>query len=432
MSKGYQIASKKEREALGRFVAEQGEALAPLVELIAAGQMAVDELVAQLGRATLETVLELSAREVAGPAHAGRRGGEVRRHGRQGGVVVMSGQKVRVTKPRLRRRGGGAGAEVPIPAYAAMQHSGGLRERLLGIMMRGVSTRDYEAVIPQMAQRCGVSRSAVSREFAEASADALRQVCEQRFDGVDLLIIYIDGKRFGAHHVIAAVGVDREGNKHVLGLTEGATENAVVVRDLLADLVARGVVPGRKRLFVIDGSKALRAGIDAVYGAENPVQRCRKHKRENVMGYLPREMQRQTSITVAAAWKLEPKAGMGRLEQLAEWLEHTHPRAAASLREGLEETFTINRLGLTTALCRCLATTNVIESTFAGVEHRSGRVTRWRSGEMALRWAAAAGLHTARGFRKIMGYRDLWMLEAALGPDQKRGGPPLDKERMAA
>jgi transposase-like protein len=420
---------------LRQFLAKEGAVLLPMVELIEAGQVAVEELVGQLGQATLEAVLAISAEQVAGPPHRGKPGGAIRRHGTQGGKVALGGQRVRVQKPRLRRKGGGKGAEVAIPAYAAMQDDESLRERLLSIIMRGVSTRNYEDVLPEVAQRCGVSRSAVSRQVQEASAEALKRLCERRFDEVELLVVYVDGKRFGGHQVICAVGVDSEGRKHVLGLSEGATENAVVVKELLEDLVARGVTPERRRLFVIDGSKALRAAIDDVFGKQHPIQRCRNHKRENVLGYLPQELRGQVGAALSAAWKLEPKEGMARLSTQIEWLERSYPKAAAGLREGLEETFTINHLGLSPRLRKCLGTTNIVESSLSGVEGRTGRVTRWRSGEMALRWAAAAVLETEKNFRKIIGYEDLWMLKAALDEDQLHAHKPtsiLDEERLAA
>jgi transposase-like protein len=306
---------------------------------------------------------------------------------------------------------------------------------MLSIVMRGVSTRNYQEVVPELAERCGVSRSAVSRQLQEASAEALQRLCERRFDNVDLVVIYLDGKHFGGHQVVSAIGVDLSGKKHVLGLTEGATENAVVVKGLLEDLVARGVSPERRRLFVIDGSKALRKAIDDVFGQQHPVQRCQAHKRRNVLGYLPKEMQGQVGAVLRAAWKLEPKEGMARLRTQIEWLERTHPQAAASLREGLEETFTVARLGVAPMLRKCLTTTNIIESSLSGVEGRTGRVTRWRDGGMALRWAGAAALETEKNFRKIMGHRDLWMLKAVLEEDQLLGEKSqiaVDKGRLAA
>jgi transposase-like protein len=406
-----------------------------MVTLIEQGQLAVEELVGQLGKAALEAVLLISAEQVAGPAHPGRPGGAIRRHGEQGGVVALGAQKVRVSKPRLRRKGGGRGAEVALPAYAAMQSDESLRERMLAIVMRGVSTRNYQEVVPELAERCGVSRSAVSRQLQEASAESLQRLCERRFDEVDLLVIYLDGKHFGGHQVVSAIGVDAEGCKHVLGLTEGATENAVVVKELLEDLVARGVKSERKRLFVIDGSKALRKAIDDVFGKHNLVQRCQAHKRRNVISYLPKAMQGEVGAELRAAWKLGPKEGMARLRTQLEWLERTHPKAAASLREGLEETFTIARLGVSPMLRKCLTTTNIIESSLSGVENRTGRVTRWRSGEMCLRWAAAAALETERNFRKIMGHQGLWMLKAVLDDGQsvsKEANITLDEDRIAA
>jgi transposase-like protein len=420
---------------LRQFLAKEGAALLPMVELIEQGQLAVEELVGQLGKATLEAVLAISAEQVAGPPHPGRPGGAIRRHGEQGGVVALGGQKVRVSKPRLRRKGGGEGAEVAIPAYAAMQDDESLRERLLGIVMRGVSTRHYQEVVPELAERCGVSRSAVSRQLQAASAETLQRLCERRFDEVELLVIYLDGKDFGGHQVICAIGVDLQGKKHVLGLTEGATEHAVVVKGLLEELVVRGVKPDRKRLFVIDGSKALRKAIEEVFGPHHPVQRCQTHKLRNVLGYLPKELQGQVRAVLRAAWKLNPKEGLARVRTQIEWLERAYPKAAASLREGLEETFTINQLGLSSKLRRGLASTNVIESSLSGVQGRTGRVTRWRSGDMALRWAAAAAWETERNFRKLMGYKELWMLQAALEDGQslsEKSGIPIDKGRLAA
>lgn len=248
----------------------------------------------------------------------------------------------------------------------------------------------------------------------EAGEAALKALCERRFDRVDLLVIYIDGQIFGEHHMLTAVGVDSSSQKHVLGLREGASENAVVVKALLEDLVQRGVKSDRKRLFVIDGSKALRCGIDAVFGSHNPVQRCRKHKMANVIGHLPEDQHDQTRQTMKAAYRLDADEGIKKLRTLASWLEHEHPSAASSLLEGLEETFTINRLDLPATLQRCLATTNLIESPQSGVRMRTRRVTNWQGGAMVQRWAAAAWLATEAHFKRIMGYQQLWMLKARL------------------
>ena len=431
MKTGYQIADVRDSRALSEFLAKEGQLLLPMLELIEKAEVAVDELIDVMGRATIEAVLLMSAEQVAGPRTPGKKGGEVRWHGRQKGVVALSERKLRVSKPRLRRKGVGMNAEVAVPAYEAMQCDTRLGRRMLEILMRGVSTRKYKEVLPQMAETVGVSKSSVSREFIEASEAALKALCERRFENKDILVVYIDGQVFGEHHVLTAVGVDRGGYKHVLGMVEGASENAVAATSLLEDLVERGLRPERKRLFVIDGSKALRKAINAVFGAGNPVQRCRAHKVRNVMGYLPDELKGQVNAAMKAAFRLDAPEGMRRLEQQARWLDAQCPSAAASLREGLDEMFTVNRIGLSPSLRRCLTSTNLIESPHSGVRVRTRRVTQWKDGAMALRWAASAFLDAEKKFRRIMGYRDLWQLAAYLD-DLHEGKQPVTTEGHAA
>jgi putative transposase len=417
--KSYHTIEKKGKanaRRLAEFLSKNGQFLLPMLDLIEQCRLACDELIDVAGRATVQAVLELSAQQVAGgPPHPGqRRGGEVVWHGQQPGSVMLSDRKLAVERPRLRQRGAGEHKEVEIPAYAALQNEPRLRARMLEILMRGVSTRNYRAVIPEMADTVGVSRSSVSRQMQEASEAELKELLERRFDQVKLLIIYLDGLQFGDHVLIGAVGVDEKGHKHVLAIREGATENATVAKELLEDLVARGVNPEQKRLFVIDGSKALRAAINAVFGSQHPVQRCRSHKLRNVLDHLPEDQKSPVRSALRAAWRLDAQTGMAKLKKLAEWLEREHPGAAASLREGLEECFTVNRLEVPASLHRCLTTTNIIESPQSGVRMRTRRVCRWRDGAMVKRWAAAAFLATEKNFRKIMGYRDLWMLDAIL------------------
>jgi putative transposase len=233
---------------LAEFLVRNGQALLPMMELIEQSRMAIDELIDVMGRASIEAVLGLSARQVAGEPQQGKaRSGEVGWHGTQPGRVNLKERKLRVQRPRLRKKRSGAGGEVPVPAYEAMQHEAATGQRMLEILLNGVSTRRYERVIPEMAETVGVSRSAVSREAVEASEAALKQLLERRFDEVDLLVIYLDGMHFGDQCVLAAIGVDSQGSKHVLALKEGATENAEVCKDLLEQLVAQGVDPKRRR-----------------------------------------------------------------------------------------------------------------------------------------------------------------------------------------
>ena len=357
----------------------------------------------------------------------------------------MKERQLRVRKPRLRKRNTlpGKSAEVEVPAYQAIQKDGRLADRMLEIMMAGVSTRRHEEVLPEMAEQVGISKSQVSREFIEAGQRMLQSLAEKDLSELDILVVYIDGIQFGRYHVICAMGVDSGGHKHVLGLREGATANAEVATALLEDLAGRGLDAFARRLFIIDGAKALRKAINQVFGDDQPVQpsrpvcspraasgfrRCpgkiktllvnrrggRNHKQRNILGHLPKDQHDQAKSTIKAAWKLDADEGMAKLKQYAEWLERDWPDAAGSLREGLSDMFTINRLGLPSQLRRCLGTTNLIDNGHSAIRQRMQRVRNWQNGTMALRWTAAAFEASSKGYRRIMGYEQLWILKAAL------------------
>jgi transposase-like protein len=419
---------KANERKLADHLTRNGQAIMPMVDLIEQCRMAVDRIIDVAGRSVIQAVLELSAeRVVGGPRQQGRaRPGEVVWHGHQAGSVKLSDRTLRVSKPRLRRKGEDGG-EVAVPAYEAMQDDEGLGRQVLGVLMKGVSTRQYAEVIPEMAETLGVSRSNVSREMVAASEAELQKLVERPLGELKLLVIYLDGMSFGDHMLISAVGVDEEGHKHVLGLAEGATENAAAVQDLLESMVARGVDPSRKLLLVIDGAKAMRTAINRVFGAQHPIQRCRTHKLRNVLERLPQDQRDQVAAAMKAAWKLEAKEGIAKLKKLSEWLDQW-PAAAASLLEGLEECFTVNHLGMPASLHRCLTTTNIIESPHSGVRMRTRRVCRWRDGRMVLRWGAASWLATEKNFRRLMGYKDLWMLKATLRESEQF---PLPKREVA-
>lgn len=428
MSKRYHVVSTQDSPSaldssvLADVLAKDGQLLLPMLDLIANAQCAIDDLIDVMGRATIEAVLLMSAAQVAGPKQQGKKSDrDVVYHGSQKGRVPLRERELNVEKPRLRKKSPkpGEAGEVEIPAYKTIREHGGLADRMLQLLIAGVSTRRYEQVIPEMAETVGVSKSQVSRETIEAGGRLLKDLAERDVSTLDLLAVRIDGLQLGSYHVICAVGVDAEGHKHVLGLREGATENAVVAKSLLEDLVARGLDPKRRRLFVIDGSKALRKAIDEVFGDGTPVQRCRNHKLRNVLGHLPEAQHDQAKSTLKAAFKLDPKEGTAKIEQYASWLERQWPSAAGSLREGLSEMFTINRLGLPGELRRCLGTTNLIDNGHSALRDRVRRVKNWQSGSMALRWTAVAFDAISQGFRRIMGYKHLWMLKAALEEPSK-------------
>jgi len=411
------VVQRDDHSALLAHFAQCPELFAPMLSLIESGKQSIAAVMNQAGRALVELLLQLSASSIAGEKSPGRHSGEVLWHGSQGGQVCLLERRLKVQKPRLRTRGG-RGREVAIPLYEQLQEDSGLAGRMSEILVSGVSTRKYQRVLPQMAASAGIAKSSVSRALKQASAASLRELMERRFHDVDIVGVYIDGIEVAGHHVVAAVGLDDSGEKHLLGLARGCSENAAVVKDLLNSLVERGVDASVPRLFVIDGAKAMRTAIAQVYGEQALVQRCRAHKVRNVTERLPERERAQTKSVMHAAYKLSEKEGIVKLRQHAKWLQSQYPDAAASLLEGLEESFTVNRLRLTPALIRCLSTTNIIENPNGAVRRVTDRVSRWRDAEMVMRWMAAAYLEAERCFRRIQGYRDLWVLSSALGRSQ--------------
>jgi putative transposase len=411
---------KGAERTLAAFCRANGQILLPLVELVEQARLALDTVVEQVSQQTIETILQLSAEQIAGPRTPGRSRGEIRWYGSQAGRVSLADRQLSVRKPRLRRREKGRGGEVGVPAYQALQKNAAMGVRMFEALLRGVSTRQYRDVLPRMAETVGVSKSSISEKAIEASTAQLEELLGRRWEETELLVIYIDGMQFGTHHVISAVGVDGKGVKHVLGIQQGATENTAAVKALLVHLREQGVSSEKRYLFVIDGAKALRAGIEEVFGSNQPVQRCRTHKIRNVLEQLPIEQHAQVRSLMRAAYKLpKAKEGIAKMEKMAEWLERDYPEAARSLREGLQETFTLNQLDLPPSLHRCLGTTNLIESPQSGVRKRTGNVCRWREADMVMRWVAGAYLITEKNFRKIMGHENLWTLAAVLGRSKK-------------
>ena len=446
MSKGsassYRIAERREMpavEELAGYLGKERQFVLPFLDWIQGTEGIVRSAIQQVGVKGLEFILRLSAAQVAGPHQPGQRtdlhaapdGDDtaVRRHGTQPGVIGAGDRKVRLRRPRLRRKAGvdadgttRASVEVPVPAYEAMRHDPLLAQQMMDTLIGGVSTRNYEGVIGPMAEAVGVSKSAVSREAVKAGAAMFRKLCQRDFSGNDIVAMFLDGLRFGPYLVLVAVGVDADGQKHVLGIREGTSENATLARELLEELVARGVRRERTRLYVIDGSKALRVAIDAVFGSGHPVQRCRIHKARNVKDHLPEALAHQTTALLKAAYRMDASTGIAKVRRHAESLREEYPSAAESLLEGLEELFTVNRLGLPELLRQSFSTTNIIENNQSGLRSRLGRVKRWRSGQMVRRWVAAGALAHEKGFRRVRGHQQLHVLIATLDTINHRAG----------
>lgn len=389
------------------------QAALPLLGLIGQAQLSIEDMLGKVSRQFIEQLLLMAAYSVAGPKHPGRREGEIRWHGTQGGIVHLGRSKLKVIRPRLR----GSAGEVALPGYAGLAADAGLSGRIAEVLACNVSTRKYARVMYRCAEEMGISRSAVSRHFVKDSAQALAKLMSRDFSSTDLVAIYVDGIIVATHHIIAAIGVDENGAKHLLGMASGSSENAKVVKDLLESVRERGVDLNVPCLWVIDGSKALRSGIEQLCGQAAHVQRCRIHKIRNVTERLPKTQAQQTRWVMLQAFKIEPAKGIVQLKRHAQHLRAQHPDAAASLLEGLEELFTLNRLGVTGELARCLATTNVIESPNSQVRRVSGRVTRYRNAEMAMRWTAAGFLEAEKVFKRLRGHAQIKALIRAMRPD---------------
>ena len=388
------------------------QAALSLLSMIGQAKLSIEDLLGKTARQFIEQLLMMAAVSVAGPKHPGRAAGEVRWHGSQAGLINIGTAKLKVTRARLRDRAG----EVALPGYAGLARDEALSQRIADVLACSVSTRKYARVMYRCADEMGISRSAVSRHFIKDSAAALEKLMARAFGDTDLVAIYVDGIIVAKHHLIAAIGVDATGAKHMLGLVSGSSENAKVVKDLLSGLAERGVDMNVARLWVIDGSKALRSAIEQVCGDAAHVQRCRIHKIRNVTERLPKAKAAQTRWVMAQALKGDADAGILKLKAHAKHLKTQHPDVAASLLEGLEELFTINRLGVTGELARCLATTNVIESPNSVVRRVSRRVTNYRDVNMAMRWAAAGFLEAEKAFRRLRGHKHIAALIRAMRP----------------
>jgi len=386
----------------------------PLVEVWEQLQPQVEHLAGLAGLQILRGVIEDEVTRRVGPRYQPDPASRCVRWGQQPGYVVFSGQKVAVERPRVRTR---EGAEVQLASYARLQHDGRRQRAVREGILAGLTSRSYHRAVQSVLEGYGIEKSSVSREFVQASAAQLKQLCEKKLDGLELVALLIDGIHLGQQVLVVALGIETSGKKHVLGLWQGATENTTVVQSLLEDLVARGLNPERRYLFVIDGAKALRVGIQRVFGERAEVQRCQIHKRRNVKDHLPKQAQGDTDRRIRNAFALTNYAdAKAELEKIFRQLERVNPSAARSLEEGLEETLTVHRLGVGALLRRTLASTNPIESCLSTVERVARNVKRWRGGDQSLRWTATGLLEAEQKFRRVKGYRELEALQRRLNP----------------
>ena len=389
-----------------------------LGELVGAAREGLLALSVGVGLGVVHELMELEVDEVVGVKGKHDPGRVAVRHGHEDGSMTLGGRRIAVRRPRMRT--GGGERELPVESYEYFADRDPLTRAVMDRMLAGVSTRKFARVgepVGSEVERASSStgKTAVSEMFIERTRSALGELMSRRLDDVRLAVMMLDGLEIADRTHVVALGITTDGVKIPLGLWEGSTENATLARALLADLVDRGLDPEQAILFVIDGAKALRRAIKDVFGEHALVHRCHRHKERNVTDLLPERDRDTVRARIRAAWSLtDPLLAEQRLQLLAGKLEQTWPDAAGSLREGMDDTLTLMRLGITGNLAATLSSTNPCESMIEIVRYTQRNVKRWQDGDMRKRWTAAGMLVAEQQFRRIIGYRELATLVIAI------------------
>jgi len=399
-----------------------------LGELVGAAREGLLALSVGVGLGVVHELMELEVDEVVGPKGKHNPDRAAVRHGHEDGSMTLGGRRVEVGRPRVRSTEGER--ELAVKTYGYFADRDPLTRAVMDRMLAGVSTRKFARVGEPVGtgveqSSSATSKSTVSELFIERTRTALGELMGRRLEDVRLAVLMLDGLEIAERTHVVALGISTEGVKIPLGLWEGSTENATLARTLLADLVDRGLDPEQAILFVIDGAKALRRATKDVFGEHALVHRCHRHKERNVCDLLPERDRDQMRARIRAAWSLtDPELAKQRLALLASELDHTWPDAAGSLREGLEDTLTLMRLGIDGQLAKTLSSTNPCESMIEIVRSTQRNVKRWQDGDMRKRWTAAGMLVAEQQFRRIIGYRDLAKLVAAIERDTAHSRRP--------
>ena len=423
MGRSYQRKTRRSRRKMQdlpnrNVTVEVGEGKAafqmvlPMSPLLSEAAGAIEETAAQAGLLMMKALIDEEVEQIAGTRYGHQADRQATRWGREEGHVIFCGRKVAMPRPRVRSV---EGREVPLSRYQAFAHPQRMQEAVSQRILRRVSTRDYAGVLDDVCDGYGIQKSSVSRHWKAASGQQLKALLERPLGDLDLCVLFLDGKEFHDFTVIVALGVDRQGRKHVLGLWSGATENAEVCGALLDDLIGRGLSVEKPILVVLDGAKALKKAVTSRFGSKAVIQRCRVHKKRNLQKYLPRKYHGMLSLKLTMAWGMTAyDKAYKELRKVHDWLASINQAAAESLDEGFEETLTINRLGLPAPLRRLFAGTNSIESCFSRAGDLCRNVKRWRDGNMARRWAGAVLLEAESHFNRVQGYGQLPLLINAL------------------
>ena len=411
MKKPYQIEAQravKQFEAMATEGHPAVQMMLPLGEMLGWLRKGVGELIRQAGLQVMELLMQEEVRELVGERSQPQPDRTANRWGSERGYCVVMGQKVPVRRPRVRTV---EDKEVRLGSYEMFHRGEPLTETVWEKLMLGLSTRKYGQAVREFTEAYGLEKSAVSEHFIEASRIKLKELMERRLDKMRLCAVLIDATPFEGQQMVAALGIGEDGRKTILGIRQGATENATVVGELLGDLLERGLDFTQPRLYVLDGGKALTAAVKKHAGESAAIQRCQVHKRRNVLDHLTDEQKPGVAKKLNAAYALEEYAAAKQaLNTLHRELMDLNPSAARSLAEGLEETLTVHRLHLPTQLRKTMASTNVIESAFSVVETACRNVKRWHDGDQRERWVGSGLLVAEKQFRRVQGYKQIPIL----------------------
>lgn len=411
MKKPYQIEAQRAVKQFEELAADGNPAVQmvlPMAEMVGWLRQGVGELIREAGLQLMELLMEAEVQERVGERSQRQTKRTANRWGTERGYCVVMGQKVPIERPRVRTTDD---QEVRLGSYEMFHRGEPLTETVWEKLMLGLSTRRYGQAVRQFAEAYGLDKSTISEHFIEASRAKLKEMMERRLDKVKLCALLIDATPFAGQQMVAALGISQDGRKMILGIRQGATENATVVGELLGDLVNRGLDFSQPRLYVLDGGKALSSAVKKYAGAAAPIQRCQVHKRRNVLDHLTEEQKPSVARKLNAAYAMEDHAAAkGALTQLLRELMDLNPSAARSLEEGMEETLTMHRLHIPPQLRKSLASTNVIESAFAIVERVCSNVKRWHGGDQRERWVGSGLLVAEKQFRRVQGYKQIPIL----------------------
>ena len=408
MKKPYQIEAQRAVKQLEEMTSDGNPAvqmMLPMAEMVGWLHKGVGELIRQAGVQLMGLLMEAEVQQRVGERSQRQTDRRANRWGTERGYCVVMGQKVPIQRPRVRTTDD---QEVRLGSYEMFHRGEPLTETVWEKLMLGLSTRKYGQAVREFSEAYGLEKSAISEHFIEASRAKLKAMLERRLDKMKLCALLIDATPFAGQQMVAALGISQDGRKTILGIRQGATENATVVGELLGDLVNRGLDFSEPRLYVLDGGKALSTAVKKYAGEAAPIQRCQVHKRRNVLDHLTDEQKPSVAKRLNAAYALEDHAAAKlALTQLQRELMDTNPSAARSLEEGLEETLTVHRLNVPPQLRKTLASTNTIESAFAIVERVCLNVKRWHGGDQRERWVGSGLLVAEKQFRRVQGYKQI-------------------------